>query len=191
MRAWAGIVLALLAGGVLFFVTEDEDVAGELTSSRQSVYEIRPGEGIGPVEIGMSRAQAERAMKATGRTVESFVRWPESPPVLAMERNAFQVYFDRADRVNGIEVMGLPRDGQSQGLEPQFTARYDAVDVFRTPAKRLVEVVSRRTRAKPVVREFGSTVEFPALGIGLWREVVEETPYFETVGVDPPKRPRS
>src|SRR5688500_6258186 len=104
MRGWAGIVLAVIAGGVAFFVTERDDVASELTSLRQSVYEIRPGDGIGPVEIGMSRAQAERAMRATGQAVDSFVRWPESPPVLAMERNAFQVYFDRADRVNGIEV---------------------------------------------------------------------------------------
>lgn len=191
MRAWAGIVLAVLAGGVSFFVTEGDDVAGELTSSRQSVYEIRPGDGIGPVEIGMSRAEAERAMKATGQAVESFVRWPQSPAVLAMERNAFQVYFDRADRVNGIEVMGLTRDGQSDGREPEFTALYDGVDVFRTPAKRLVEVVSRRAKAKPVVTEAGSTLTFPALGIGLWRMVVEDTPYFETVGVDPPQRPRS
>ena len=191
MRAWAGIVLAVLVGGVLFFVTENDDVAGEPTSPRQRVYEIRPGDGIGPVEIGMSRAQAERAMTATGQAVDSFMRWPAEAPVLAMERNGFQVYFDRADRVNGIEVMGLTRDGQSQGLEPEFTALYDGVDVFRTPAKRLVEVVSRRARAKPVVTEFGSTVTFPALGIALWREIVEDTPYFETVVVDPPKRARS
>lgn len=183
--------MAVLAGGGLFFVTEGGDVASELTSSRQSVYDIRPGDGIGPVAVGMSRAQAQRAMTATGQPVDSFVRWPQSPPVLAMERNAFQVYFDRADRVDGIEVMGLPRDGQSHGLEPEFTALYGGVDVFRTPAERLVEVVSRRAGAKPVVTEFGSTVTFPALGIVLWREVVEETPYFETVGVDPPKRPRS
>ena len=191
MRGWAGIVLAVLAGGVLFFVTEGDDVASELTSSRQSVYEIRPGDGIGPVEIGMSRAEATRAMKRTGRAVDSFARFPAEPPVLAMERNSFQVYFDHADRVSGIEVMGLPRDGQSQGLEPEFKALYAGVDVFRTPAKRLVEVVSRRAKAQPVIEEGGGAVEFPALGVGLWREVVEGTPYFETVGVDPPKRPRS
>ena len=192
MRAWAGIVLALLAGGVLFFVTENDDVAGELTSLRQSVYEIRPGDGIGPVEIGMSRAEAARAMTRTGHAVDTFKRWPkESPPVLAMQGNSFQVYFDRADRVNGIEVMGPTSDGQHEGLEPEFTARYEGVDVFRTPAKRLVEVVSRRAGAKPVVTEAGSTLTFPALGIALWRMVVEDTPYFETVVVDPPKRPRS
>lgn len=191
MRAWAGIVMAVLAGGVLFFVTEGDDAASELTSARQSVYEIRPGDGIGPVEIGMSRAQAERAMRRTGHAVDSFVRWPAEPPVLAMERNAFQVYFDRADRVVGIEVMGATSDGQHEGVEPEFTALYDGVDVFRTPARRLVEVVSRRARAKPVVTEAGSTLTFPALGIALWRMVVEDAPYFETVVVDPPKRDRS
>jgi hypothetical protein len=84
--------------------------------------------------------------------------------------------------------MGPTSDWQGTGAEAEFIARYDGLDVFRTPAKRLVEVVSRNAKAGPVVAEAGSTVTFPALGIVMWREVVEDTPYFETVGVDAPKR---
>lgn len=141
MRAWAGIVSAVLGGG------------------RTGRHDRTVAEG-----------EAARARDAGQRV---------------------QVYFDRADRVVGIEVMGPTSDGQREGLEPEFTVRYAGVDVFRTPAKRLVDVVSRRARAKPVVTEAGSTLTFPALGIALWRIVVEDTPYFETVVGDPPKRPRS
>lgn len=57
----------------------------------------------------MSRDDAKRAMETTGHKVESFVRWQNRPPVLAMQENSFQVYFDRSDRVEAIEVMGPPK----------------------------------------------------------------------------------
>ncbi|MDP1850259.1 MAG: hypothetical protein Q8K79_20900 [Solirubrobacteraceae bacterium] len=67
----------------------------------------------------------------------------------------------------------------------------DDVRYVRTPAKRLVEMVSRHARAEPVATELGGTLTFPTLGISLWRMVVDNTPRFESVLVSAPKRPRS
>lgn len=151
-------------------------------------YEIRPGKGIGPVQIGMLRRDAQAAMRETGEPVESFVRWQGTPPVLAMQENAFQVYFDAADRVEGIEVMGPTSQWQNLGEQPRFEALYRGVDVFRTPASKLVEIVSREARLDPDGEEPGATFDFPSIGLSLWREVEEETPYFETVSVSRAKR---
>ena len=87
--------------------------------------------------------------------------------------------------------MGPTSQWQHEGAGAEFSARYDGVDVFETPAKRLVELVSRHARADPVATEMGGTLTFPTLGISLWRMVVDATPRFESVLVSAPKRARS
>ena len=144
-------------------------------------YEVRPGSGAGPVEIGMSRQDAERAMEATGHQVKSFVRWPEAPPILAMQANSFQVYFDHSDRVEAVELMGPGSDGQSFGEEPPFVALYGDVDVFRTPASELAEVVSGDAQPDTGAEDHGIAFTFPTIGLSLWRATDEDTPFFETV----------
>ena len=102
------------------------------------VYEIRPGTGIGPVEIGMSRHNAKRAMEATGHSVDSFVRWPESPPVLAMQENSFQVYFDRSDRVEAIG--GCP--DRRRTSRRRLLLEFSQAGVATTPGAELGEAVT-------------------------------------------------
>ena len=151
------------------------------------VYKIRPGSGVGPVKIGMSRDDAKRAMETTGHKVESFVRWQNRPPVLAMQGEFLSGYFDRSDRVEAIEVMGPPSDAQSLGDEPPFAARYGDVDVFRTRASTLADLVSRDAEPDTTAEDHGVAFTFPTIGIALWREGAEGTPFFETVSVFEPK----
>ena len=192
MRPAAGVALVVLGVVAALVLADGEDgqlrSSGERSSARTGVYKIRPGNGIGPVEIGMSRDEAKRAMEKTGRRVESFVRWENTPPVLAMQENSFQVYFDRSDRVKEIEVMGPSSDGQGFGEEPPFAALYGTVDVFRTRASKLVDVVSQDAAPDPTAEEHGAAFAVPTIGISLWRESTEETPFFETVLVHKPKR---
>jgi hypothetical protein len=193
MRALAGIVLVLLGALAAQWLVAGDDAAldgtdGVATRDMRR-YEIRPGRGIGPIRIGMSRADAERAMGTTGQAVQSFVRGQQGPPVLAIERNSLQAYFDDADRVEGVEIYGGAGDSRALGVEPAFSARYRGVDVFRTPASELVAVVSRDAPSDPAASEDpGVTFEFPSIGLSLWRQTDEQTPFFETVYVSRPRR---
>ena len=183
------VVILLAAAGVQWLVRGEETRLDAEDRTRIDRYEIRPGSGIGPVRIGMSRGAAERAMRGTGQPVTAFVRGQTPPAVLAMHENAFQVYFDTSDRVEAVEVMGPSVDVQGRGDEPVFVAVFDGVDVFRTPATKLVEVVSRKAAPDlEAAEDPGITFEFPTLGLSLWRQTDEEGPFFETVYVS---RPRS
>jgi hypothetical protein len=192
VRSFKGVALVLLAAAAAlpFAVGEDANVelSGERQGARMDVYKIRPGSGVGPVQLGMSRDDAKRAMGTTGHKVESFDRWQRSPPVLAMQENSFQVYFDGSDRVEAIELMGPSSDGQSFGDEPPFAAHYGDVDVFRTRASELADVVSRDADPDKEAEDHGVAFTFPTIGISLWREGTEDTPFFETVSVFSSKR---
>lgn len=83
--------------------------------------------------------------------------------------------------------MGPSSDAQAVGEEPPFVARYGDVDVFRTPAPQLVEVVSRKADPDTSAEEHGAAFTFPAIGISLGRASTEDTPFFETVLVSSPK----
>ena len=100
-----------------------------------------------------------------------------------MLANSFQAYFDRSGRVEAIEVMGPARDGQIEGVEPTFAALYREVDVFRTPASKLAEVVCRDAEPDSAARDYAVAFEFPSIGLSLWREASKDTPFFETVAV--------
>jgi len=104
-----------------------------------------------------------------------------------MQNNSFQVYFGRSDRVEEIEVMGPASDAQSFGDEPPFVARYGDLDVFRTPAFKLVDVVSRDAEPDTTAEEHGAAFTFPTIGLSLWRASTEDTPFFETALVFKPK----
>ncbi len=84
--------------------------------------------------------------------------------------------------------MGPPRDAQSFGDEPPFVALYGDVDVFRTPASKLVDVVSRAGDPDTAAEDHGVAFTFPTIGISFWREATEGTPFFETVFLNRSKR---
>ncbi len=125
-----------------------------------TVYDVLPHEGIGPVRLGMSRAEAREAMERAG-----------VPPPEQVETSrdlyhhaAFQVSYDAFGTVEYIE---LGRDGP-------FGVRYLGVDVFTTPADELVALVAERAPYDPDDPELGFTYLFPALDLSLWRPVMPE-----------------
>jgi len=155
-------------------------------------YEIRPGQGIGPVSLGQTREAAKSAMEGVGGSVRESKRWEDAPPVLAMCENAFQVYFDGSDVVEEIELMGPAGDGQLLAEEPSFVASYGDLDVFRTPATELAALVARDAEPDVNAADHGPALTFPTLGLVLWRDGSPDDPpsewsrFFMTVLVRAP-----
>ena len=66
--------MVLLAAAAALLFAEGQDAKVELSGERMDIYKIRPGSGVGPVKIGMSRDDAKsmsrddakRAMETTG-----------------------------------------------------------------------------------------------------------------------------
>jgi hypothetical protein len=176
MRAVAGIALVLLAVAAAKFLLPG--AADPITGRSVATYEIRPGKGIGPVQIDMSREEARRAMQATGQSVVSFER-----QMLGMHAGAFRIHLDAADRVESVEVVRGTATALQPGEVLPFAALLGDVDVLRTPATDLVAFVSRNTKLDPNSDDPGVTFEFPTIGLGFWRETDDEGPFFETVYV--------
>jgi hypothetical protein len=175
MRALAGIVLVLLVVAAAKLLG---GIADPVTGRGTETYEIRPGRGIGPVRIGMSREEARLAMQATGQSVVSLER-----QMLGMHGGAFRIHLDATARVESVEVVRGTPTALQPGEELPFAALLGDVDVLRTPATDLVALVSRKTKPDPNGPDPGVTFEFPAVGLGFWRESPDEGPFFETVYV--------
>src|SRR5215475_12130698 len=94
-------------------------------------FEIVPLEGIGPVRLGMTRKQSRLAMNIP---YDSYHKTPNSPALTdCYLNNSFQVFFDKNDCVEFIE---LSRGGP-------FEAIYKEINVFETLAEDLVAFISR------------------------------------------------
>jgi hypothetical protein len=133
-----------------------------MTNQNQpTVYDVVPHEGIGPVRLGMSRAEAREAMERAGVPL---------PPVHLEDsrdeyHNAgFQVSHDASGNVEYIEIYrGEP-----------FVTRYRGVDVFTTPADEMVALVAETAPYDPDDADLGLTYVFRALDLSLWRPVAPE-----------------
>ena len=180
MRAVAGIALVLLAVAAAKFLLPGS--ADPITGRSLATYEIRPGKGIGPVQIGMSREAARLAMQASGQAVAA-PRHGDPRPMLESHRGAFRVHLDAAGRVQAVEVVRGSREALRPGERLPFVAVLDDIDVLQTPATDLVALVSRKTKLDPHSDDPGVTFEFPTIGLGFWRETSEQGPFFETVYV--------
>ena len=124
-------------------------------------FEVRPGEGIGPITIGMTRSEAFEAAENVGLTAASFVKSPTAPEALVIERQLF-AYFDPDDRVEEVEV-AVPRDQDDRGvtwndlnfaLDPGAVA--SALDQIAQPDKEAVEYPATRC--------------YPDLGMAVWKD---------------------
>ncbi|HYW13183.1 MAG TPA: hypothetical protein VE871_14580 [Longimicrobium sp.] len=141
-----------------------------------TTYDVVPHEGVGPVRLGMTRAESRAAM---GLPVQSHGTGRDARDLYL--DSAFQVFFDDADRVEYIELShGGP-----------FIARYESVDVFATDAEPLVELVRQRAAYDENDPELGYSYIFPALQLSVWRSVVpddddDEGRRFMTIGVGKP-----
>lgn len=128
-------------------------------------FEVRPGEGIGPITLGMTRSEAFEAAENFRLTAASFVKSPTASEALVIERQLF-AYFDRDDRVEEVEV-AVPSDQDDRGvtwndldfaLDPGAVAR--ALDEIAQPDKEDVE--------------YPATRYYPDLGMAVWKDAKPE-----------------
>lgn len=124
-------------------------------------------------------------MRREDAEVKQVRRWEAAPEVLLMRDSAYQVYFDAlTDTVEQIEIGGPGPDGQSEGDEPTITVLFEDIDLFRTPAARVVELIDRSR--SPAERHTGSDEAFdwPLLGLSLWRsDPLDPSLFFESVSL--------
>jgi hypothetical protein len=125
---------------------------------------VRPGRGIGPIELGMTRSEVTIAALAAGLAVEDFSRGSGPKTDLVINRQLF-VYFDADDRVLEAEV-GVPESGDAalipvSCLGLPLAAPYDEV-------LRRLHAVARVDETDP---EYPGTSAFLDLGLVLWAEV--------------------
>jgi hypothetical protein len=143
-----------------------------------TTYEVIPLRGIGPVFLDMSREQVRSAM---GMQPRSFKKsFAGSDLADAYHEGGFQVFYDKEDRVEYIEL---------SSLDSSFIAVYKGGLVFHTKASDLVDLISKDTPFDPDDPELGYGYVFPALELSLWRPIKPESDddlegqYFSTIGV--------
>jgi len=128
-------------------------------------FEVRPGLGIGSIDIGMSRSSAIAAATADGLTVEDFRRGPGSgKPDLFIGSQLF-AYFDADGAVEEVEV-AIPSSSRELAVEClglDLDASYASV-------RRQMSAIGRRDEADV---ESGAT-SYPELGLMLWADAGPE-----------------
>ena len=102
-------------------------------ASRDDTFDVRPGSGIGPINIGMTRADAVDAAERAALTAAPFTRGTR--PALVIDRDLF-AYLDGDDRVEEVEVAinsdrAVIWDGIDFALDPAIVAA--ALDEIAEP----------------------------------------------------------
>ena len=140
-------------------------------------YEVVPHVGIGPVRLGMTRAESRAAL---GQEAREFLKGPgDEVTTDAFHASSFQVFYDASERVEYIELSKSPE------VEPIVFGE----KILQITADDAVELVQRHAAFDESNPELGYSYVFPALELALWRPVVpeseddEEGRTFSTVGV--------
>ena len=146
-----------------------------------TAWDVRPGEGIGPLSIGMIRSDAHAALTAAGLEPAEFSKVPTAPPALTAGGSLF-AYFDASDRVAEVEA-AVEAEGSGDLV-------WGEVDLTG-PAAQLAAELDARGEPDRSDREFPGTRAYPELGLVLWTDSKPdawmEGP-FETVLVRRPSR---
>src|SRR5215475_917071 len=126
------------------------------------MYEVIPLEGIGPILLGMSRAESRSAM---GIQPDTFRKGVDSPTLTdAYDNQGFHVYFDDDERVEYIEI-----------FPSRMSAVYKGVPVFQTKADELVAIITKDSHYDNDDPELGFSYVFPELELSLWRPIIPES----------------
>jgi hypothetical protein len=122
------------------------------------VFEVRPGAGIGPIEIGMTREQARAAATAAGLSVCDFRRGGgEGPPDYFIADQLF-AYFDDGDHVEEVEV-AVGGDHAVTCLDLDLAAPFAHVIAEMSAIARI-----DKTNPDP------AGCAFPEIGLDFWSE---------------------
>jgi hypothetical protein len=133
-------------------------------------YEVIPHVGVGPVRLGMPRAQVRLAMT---RPPNSFKKGASAVHATdAFHDGAFQVFYRGPEPT--VEFIEL-----SSGLGVR--ALYQGVSVFETTADEVAARIMQEARFWAEDPELGYSYIFPDLELGLWRPSLPESPQAEEV----------
>jgi hypothetical protein len=142
---------------------------------------IEPFIGVGPVRIGMTRAEVLRAM--SGRKSDPFRKGPDAiHETDAFYGSCFQVFYEGAARHPVVDFIELSR---GYGLRPF----YRDCDVFGTPAAKVVAQISQDCPYDADDPDIPYSYLFRKLQLSLWRQCVPESArdkegrYFDTIGI--------
>jgi hypothetical protein len=139
-------------------------------------YSVQPFVGVGPVRLGMSRAEVHSTF---AQAPKAFRKGPCTGPATdAFHNSAFQVFYDKQS--DTAEYIELSRNAD-------FRAFYREMDVFATPADEVAAFISRDASYDKSEREFPYSYIFRELQLSLWRPVLPEDDesgrFFSTIGV--------
>ena len=143
-------------------------------------FEVRPGSGVGPIMLGMTREQARQAMGEEPESFHKGLHLQYAHPVDAWFEAAFQVFYAGSEPT--VCFIALSRDRRIRAL-------CWGVDVFATPAEKVVHAFSQHAELDIADPELGCSYQFPALELRLWRPFEpendddEEARYFATIAV--------
>jgi hypothetical protein len=121
-------------------------------------FDVRPGLGIGPFNLGMTRADAIAAADTAGLTTAPFRRGSTGPVGLVIAGLLF-IHVDAVDEVEEIEV----------ALSDDMAIVWQGLDL-RAPAREVVAAFDQIAAADATDREFPASMNYPAIGLSLWKE---------------------
>lgn len=132
-------------------------------------YEIKPLVGVGPINLGMSKAEVESHFGKPEFEEEKRVCYFSS----------FMIDFDDDGKVEFIEL------GESE----EYTTSLNGIDLHRVPAEDAVSIVGKSDKFDEDDPELGYSYIFKKIQMSLWRGSIpednedEDGKYFEAIGI--------
>jgi hypothetical protein len=124
--------------------------------ARMDAFEVRPGLGIGPFDLGATLADAIAAAERAGLTTALFRRGSSGPIGLVVADLMF-IHVGATDEVEEIEV----------ALSPEMAVVWQGLDL-RGPARDVAAAFNATADATD--REFPALMNYPTIGLSLWRD---------------------
>ncbi|MFI0480188.1 hypothetical protein [Actinomadura sp. 9N215] len=131
-------------------------------------FELRPRQGVPPVLLGATLAEARSAIEGLGfLEVRDFRRSPDEPDALffhgPVDRVSGFAYGDEDGRVEAIELANPnPRNEPGQG---QDQVTYSKLDVFSSTARDVIRTLGAETE----IDSYGDSLMVPDLFMQFWR----------------------
>jgi hypothetical protein len=125
-------------------------------------FELRPAEGVPPLRLGMSRAQARAALEPLG-PVQEFARGDGPPGWLLNRQVTVFAYFDARATLEAVEL-APPVESPAED-----SVWFRDIDVFATPAGEVVQRLRADYGLDVREEEGGASFVVPDLVLALWR----------------------
>lgn len=125
------------------------------------VLEIRPHDGVGPIALGMTRAQCR---SLAGESFSEFFKVPDAERTTDVFFGAMHVYYDDDDQAEFIEV----------ARHADVRAVFSGVSLLDAAAAEAVATVAAHASFDENAPDLGYSYTFKALDLCLWRSVADD-----------------